>query len=108
LNRSNHDTVVAGAAISTGTSEATFMGHSQGLFYLAFTEAWERFSYYGMSALVVLYMVNLQLLPGHVEHIGGFPGFRAAVESDFWGSSRFVVNILSPLRFDRFSLLTSD
>ncbi len=60
---------------------ATFLGHPKGLFYLAFTEAWERFSYYGMTALVVLYMVNQLLLPGHVEHIGGFPGFRAAVES---------------------------
>jgi POT family proton-dependent oligopeptide transporter len=60
---------------------ATFLGHPKGLLYLAFTEAWERFSYYGMSALVVLYMVNQLLLPGHVEHIGGFPGFRVAVES---------------------------
>ena len=34
-----------------------------------------------MTALVVLYMVNQLLLPGHVEHIGGFSGFRAAVES---------------------------
>src|ERR1700730_8345530 len=59
----------------------TFMGHPKGLFYLAFTEAWERFSYYGMTALLALYMVNQLLLPGHVEHIGGFSGFRAAVES---------------------------
>ena len=34
-----------------------------------------------MTALVVLYMVNQLLLPGHVEHIGGFAGFRAALES---------------------------
>ena len=34
-----------------------------------------------MTALVVLYMVNQLLLPGHVEHIGGFSRFRAAVES---------------------------
>ncbi len=57
------------------------MGHPRGLFYLAFTEAWERFSYYGMTALVVLYMVNQLLLPGHVEHIAGFAAFRTAVES---------------------------
>ena len=57
------------------------MGHPKGLFYLAFTEAWERFSFYGMTALLVLYMVNQLLLPGHVEHIAGFAGFRAAVES---------------------------
>jgi POT family proton-dependent oligopeptide transporter len=68
------------AAITRG-GDATFLGHPKGLFYLAFTEAWERFSYYGMTALVVLYMVNQLLLPGHVEHIAGFSGFRAAVES---------------------------
>ncbi len=60
---------------------STFLGHPKGLFYLAATEAWERFSYYGMTALVVLYMVNQLLLPGHVEHIYGFSGFKAAVES---------------------------
>src|SRR4249919_1200237 len=62
-------------------TEPTFMGHPKGLFYLAFTEGWERFSYYGMTALVVLFMVNQLLLPGHVEHIGGFAQFRAALES---------------------------
>jgi POT family proton-dependent oligopeptide transporter len=57
------------------------MGHPKGLFYVAFTEAWERFSYYGMTALLALYMVNQLLLPGHVERIAGFAGFRATVES---------------------------
>src|SRR5450755_2512793 len=76
-----HDTMTTGKATLTRAGAATFMGHPKGLFYLAFTEAWERFSYYGMTALVVLYMVNQLLLPGHVEHIGGFSGFRAAVES---------------------------
>jgi proton-dependent oligopeptide transporter, POT family len=59
------------------------MGHPRGLLYLAFTEAWERFSYYGMTGLVVLYMVNQLLLPGHVEHISGFSGLRAALEAFF-------------------------
>ena len=76
-----HDAMTAGEATSTRTGDATFMGHPKGLFYLAFTEGWERFSFYGMTALVVLYMVNQLLLPGHVERIGGFAGFRAAVES---------------------------
>ena len=57
------------------------MGHPRGLFYLTFTEAWERFSYYGMTALLVLYMVNQLLLPGHAGHIAGFAGFRAVLES---------------------------
>ena len=61
--------------------DATFMGHPKGLFYLAFTEGWERFSYYGMTALLALYMVNQLLLPGHIEQIAGFARFRSAVES---------------------------
>jgi POT family proton-dependent oligopeptide transporter len=56
-------------------------GHPKGLFYLAFTEAWERFSFYGMTALLVLYMVNQLLLPGHVEHVVGFATFRSGLES---------------------------
>jgi len=60
-----------------------FLGHPKGLAYLAFTEAWERFSYYGMTALVVLYMVQQLLLPGHVEHVVGMPTYRSALESVF-------------------------
>ncbi len=66
-----------------GAPVGGILGQPKGLYYLAATEAWERFSYYGMTALVVLYMVNQLLLPGHVENIAGFPGFRAALESVF-------------------------
>jgi POT family proton-dependent oligopeptide transporter len=55
--------------------------HPRGLWYLAFTEAWERFSYYGMTALVVLYMVNQLFTPGHIENVAGFAAFRHALES---------------------------
>ncbi len=53
-----------------------FFGHPRGLWYLAFTEAWERFSYYGMQALLVLYMVKYLLLPGRIEQVVGFETFR--------------------------------
>jgi POT family proton-dependent oligopeptide transporter len=53
-------------------NERTFFGEPIGLAYLAFTEAWERFSYYGMTGILVLYMTQALLLPGHVEHIAGF------------------------------------
>ena len=33
-------------------------GHPRGLYTLFFTEMWERFSYYGMRALLVLFMVD--------------------------------------------------
>lgn len=38
------------------SSEKELFGHPVGLFILFFTELWERFSYYGMRALLVLYM----------------------------------------------------
>src|SRR5205823_6890446 len=78
-----HDTMTTGEATLARARDATFLCHPRGLFYLAFTEAWERFSYYGMSALVVLYMVNQLLLPGHVEHVVGFASFRATIEGIF-------------------------
>ena len=40
------------------SSTRTLLGHPVGLFVLFFTEMWERFSYYGMRSLLVLYMVN--------------------------------------------------
>jgi len=39
-------------------SEPTFFGHPRGLSTLFFTEMWERFSYYGMRGILVLFMVN--------------------------------------------------
>src|SRR5690606_34688513 len=38
--------------------EKTFLGHPRGLFMLFFAEMWERFSYYGMRALLVLYLTK--------------------------------------------------
>jgi len=62
-----------------------FVGHPRGLAYLGFTEAWERFSYYGMQTLLVLYMVHQLLQPGHIERIAGFGPFRAAIEHVYGG-----------------------
>ena len=36
----------------------TFLGHPRGLYMLFFAEMWERFSYYGMRALLVLYLTK--------------------------------------------------
>lgn len=38
--------------------EKTILGHPRGLVVLFFTEMWERFSYYGMRALLTLYLVQ--------------------------------------------------
>lgn len=39
-------------------NEKTFLGHPRGLYMLFFAEMWERFSYYGMRALLVLYLTK--------------------------------------------------
>ena len=40
------------------TKDNELFGHPKGLFVLFFTEMWERFSYYGMRAILVLYLVT--------------------------------------------------
>ena len=54
-------------------SEKQWFGHPRGLATLFFTEMWERFSYYGMRALLFLYMVGSVQQPGL-----GFGAKRAA------------------------------
>ena len=71
------------AAALPARKPRTFFGEPRALAYLSFTEAWERFSYYGMTALLVLYMSEQLLLPGHVEHVAGFVAFRAGLEALF-------------------------
>lgn len=39
-------------------AQKQFLGHPQGLVILFFTEMWERFSFYGMRALLVLYLTQ--------------------------------------------------
>ena len=58
-------------------------GHPAGLSYLFATEMWERFSYYGMRALLVLYMVEYLLQPQHAGNVAGLASFRAVLESLF-------------------------
>jgi proton-dependent oligopeptide transporter, POT family len=60
-----------------------FLGHPRGLAFLFTTEMWERFSYYGMRALLVLYMTKFLLLSGHAEGVIGLATVRATLESMF-------------------------
>ena len=47
----------AQAAAIAAETDHSFFGHPRGLATLFFTEMWERFSYYGMRAFLILYMV---------------------------------------------------
>ncbi len=49
--------LIAGGTIVT-SSKAEFAGHPKGLFVLFFAEMWERFSYYGMRALLIFYLTQ--------------------------------------------------
>jgi proton-dependent oligopeptide transporter, POT family len=64
-------------------TDRSFFGHPRGLGFIVFTEAWERFSFYGMQALLVLYMSGYLLHPGVIEHVAGFAAFRSALENVF-------------------------
>src|SRR5688572_11989909 len=43
---------------NTGSTGPTLLGHPRGLVILFFTEMWERFSYYGMRGLLILYLTQ--------------------------------------------------
>ena len=58
-------------------------GHPRGLTFLFTTEMWERFSYYGMRSLLVLYMTRYLLAPAHSGHVIGFAGVKSALEAVF-------------------------
>ena len=59
--------------------DRAFLGHPKGLGYLGFTEGCERFSYYSMQTLLVLYMVNYLLVPGRMDNVVGLRWLQANV-----------------------------
>ena len=73
-------TAAQATAEHPAASGRTFLGHPKGLAYLACTEMWERFSYYGMTALLALYMAKQLLLPDHAQHVFGLAGLRHLFE----------------------------
>ncbi|HQV02936.1 MULTISPECIES: oligopeptide:H+ symporter [unclassified Novosphingobium] len=58
--------------------DRAFLGHPKGLGYLAFVEGCERFSYYSMQTLLVLYMVKYLLLPEHIGSVIGLSWLQQA------------------------------
>ncbi len=62
--------------MSEPTKSGQIRGHPKGLYFLFFTEMWERFSFYGMSALLTLYMVKELLLPENASQAIGLAGLR--------------------------------
>jgi proton-dependent oligopeptide transporter, POT family len=65
------------------SAQEDLFGHPRGLTYLFTTEMWERFSYYGMRALLVLYMVKYAFQPEHAQDIIGFAALKSGFEALF-------------------------
>jgi POT family proton-dependent oligopeptide transporter len=75
------DGMTAAATAAQAPAGKKLFGHPRGLWYLCFCEGFERFSYYGMQALLVLYLTQYLLLPGHIEHVAAFIPFREALSN---------------------------
>ena len=50
--------LLIGGAVGLSGRKAEFLGHPKGLYILFFAEMWERFSYYGMRALLIFYLTK--------------------------------------------------
>src|ERR1043166_6770605 len=80
------------------TSEPTgWFGHPAGLMTLFFTEMWERFSYYGMRAFLLLFMVTAPAQGGL-----GFDDARAGVIYGMYTSMVYMLSVPGGWIADRF------
>ncbi|HEY4113766.1 MAG TPA: peptide MFS transporter [Rhizomicrobium sp.] len=68
-------------AVEADTQEPTWFGHPRGLTWLFSTEMAERFSYYGMAAILLYYMTEQLFRPGTVETVLGYGAVKGALES---------------------------
>ena len=71
------------ASIEFKSKAKQLFGHPRGLSFLFATEMWERFSYYGMRALLILYLTKYLLLPGHSEQVIGLATLKSGLEGVF-------------------------
>ena len=71
------------AALPAATPGSELFGHPRGLTFLFSTEMWERFSYYGMRSLLVLYMTKYLLLSNHAGGVIGLAAVKRALEAVF-------------------------
>jgi proton-dependent oligopeptide transporter, POT family len=86
-----------GAGELGGTREPGWAGHPRGLSTLFFTEMWERFSYYGMRAFLILYMTAPAALGGL-----GFTDGRAGSIYGTYTGSVWLATIAGGFVADRF------
>jgi POT family proton-dependent oligopeptide transporter len=75
--------ISASVAVTPGQEQGEIFGQPRGLAYIIFAEAWERFSFYGMQALLVLYLSGYLFRPAHINSVLGISAYRHAVEAIF-------------------------
>jgi len=68
---------------AAGQSEKQLFGHPRGLTFLFTTEMWERFSYYGMRAILVYTLVNYLLQHPTVDGLIGYHTLKRILELVF-------------------------
>jgi len=66
--------------VRNARNDRAFLGHPVGLGWLSFCELWERFSYYGMQALLVLYLSNWLFKPENIGNVAGMNALRGVIE----------------------------
>ncbi len=76
-------TSIRGPLHSQSGARDELFGHPRALAYLFTTEMWERFSYYGMRALLVLYMVKYLFTPQSSGDVLGLTPFKHGLEYVF-------------------------
>lgn len=76
-------TDISAAANTVGKQKSDFLGHPRALVVLFGTEMWERFSYYGMRSLLVLYLIEDLLKPDKARNVWGLASLRHGLEAVF-------------------------
>ena len=70
-----------------GTPDTGFFGHPRGLSTLFFTEMWERFSYYGMRAFLILYMTAPAAAGGLGLAVADAASIYGTYTGSVWGAA---------------------
>ena len=78
-------------------AQGKFLGHPKGLYLLFFTEMWERFSYYGMRGILMLYMTKLW-----IENGLNIPNESASLIYGFFTGFVYFTPIIGGWIADRF------
>ncbi|HWA04025.1 MAG TPA: peptide MFS transporter [Rhizomicrobium sp.] len=91
------------ASTESAARETTLFGHPIGLSYLFTTEMAERFSYYGMRAILILYLTNVVLLNPIAGDVVGYHELKSLFETLFNGGRPLGVQPLSSIIYGNYT-----